>query len=90
MAARLHVLLQGRVQGVGFRYATRAQADELGLTGWVRNVPGGVEALFEGPEETLRVMLGWVRKGPPFAQVDGVEETWSEAPREFEDFRIAR
>ena len=70
----LHVLIKGRVQGVGFRYSCYAQARRLGLGGWVRNTPeGDVEVWMEGPvKEQLESMLTWLRQGPPYARVDQV------------------
>ncbi len=78
MNDRLCVLVRGRVQGVGFRYAARAHAASLGLTGWVRNrSDGSVEALFEGPREALEAMRDWCEQGPPLARVDAVACSWS-------------
>lgn len=80
---RLRVLIRGRVQGVNFRYATRAAALDLGLRGWVRNLrDGSVEAVFEGEEAGLRSALDWCRRGPPAARVEEVEEEWEEAQGE--------
>lgn len=73
----VHVLIDGRVQGVGFRYATQREAQSLGLNGWVRNLPDGqVEAVFEGPREDLDAMLEWCEQGPSFARVTSVKVTW--------------
>lgn len=78
MNERLHVVIDGCVQGVGFRYSTYRQAQMLGLGGWVRNLDDGrVEASFEGPRETLEQMLEWCWRGPSFSRVLRVEETWS-------------
>ena len=58
MTERLRVHIQGRVQGVGFRYATHRQATRLGLSGWVRNAAdGSVEAEFEGDKAVLKELL---------------------------------
>jgi acylphosphatase len=74
MIERLHVLVAGRVQGVGFRWAAQARALELHLHGWVRNLPDGrVEAEFEGDRDALDVMEAWCRQGPRAARVDLVE-----------------
>jgi acylphosphatase len=72
--AAFHVLIQGRVQGVGFRYSCYAQARRLGLGGWVKNTPeGDVEVWLEGPaKEQLEAMLAWLRQGPPYARVDQI------------------
>lgn len=54
----LHVIFQGKVQGVGFRKAARRKAQELGLTGIVRNLPdGSVELIAQGKEELLKTLL---------------------------------
>lgn len=69
-----HVLVSGRVQGVGFRWSARAKGEELGLAGWVRNLPDGrVEAWLEGEEGAVRAMLAWLAQGPPAARVRNVE-----------------
>jgi acylphosphatase len=69
-----HVLVSGRVQGVGFRWHARERAQELGLAGWVRNQPDGkVELVLEGEEPAVASMLAWLAKGPPAARVSGVE-----------------
>jgi acylphosphatase len=55
MKKRIHVVFNGRVQGVGFRFTAESIADSLGVGGWVKNIPGGgVEVLAEGPEEILK------------------------------------
>lgn len=86
---RLHVLISGRVQGVNFRYATRAAALELGLRGWVRNLrDGNVEAVFEGEEAALKLVLEWCRRGPPAARVEDVEVTWEPAQGQAPGFSV--
>ena len=90
MANRLHVLIEGRVQGVGFRYATYRQAVSLGLTGQVANrYDGGVEADFEGPKAALELMLEWCRTGPRFADVRSVTPEWSVGDSQYTEFLIA-
>jgi acylphosphatase len=67
--------IQGRVQGVGFRYSACHEARRLGLTGWIRNSSGGnVEIWAEGPEEKLTAFLQWLRRGPPGARVESVHQ----------------
>ncbi len=86
---RLRVVVGGRVQGVGFRYATYHKATELGLAGWVRNRPDGrVEAEFQGPPEAVRAMRDWCDRGPTFARVTQVEETWLPAEDASDSFEI--
>ena len=73
-SARAHVWISGRVQGVWFRASTRRRAEDLGLGGWVRNLPNGrVEALFEGEETAVRQAVEYVRQGPQHANVSSVE-----------------
>ena len=70
---RAHVFVSGRVQGVSFRDATRSQAEQLGLSGWVRNTQDGqVEAVFEGEPDTVRQMIEWCKSGPSSADVEDV------------------
>jgi acylphosphatase len=66
-------LIQGRVQGVGFRYSACHEARLGGICGWVRNTPeGDVEVWAEGPREKLTAFLQWLYRGPPHARVDSV------------------
>lgn len=70
----VRVRIRGRVQGVFFRVETRARAESLGVTGWVRNAEdGSVEAAFQGDEERVDSMVEWCRRGPSGARVDDVE-----------------
>lgn len=79
----LHCVITGRVQGVWYRAWTEKEAQSLGLDGWVRNLPdGSVEALFSGPEETVRDMISRCRSGPPLAQVSGITESPADRPKE--------
>jgi len=74
VTARRHVWIRGRVQGVWFRESTRRVAEELGVSGWIRNLPdGGVEAVFEGELERVERALAFVRRGPSRARVEQVE-----------------
>ena len=80
---RVHLLIHGRVHGVGFRHFVLRRARELGLGGTVRNRPDGtVEVEAEGGVAKLRELVEAVRQGPPGARVSRVEDAWSEdAPR---------
>ena len=74
MEAARHLLISGRVQGVGFRAWTARTAVNLGLRGWVRNLEDGrVEAWFEGPESALQEMVSACGRGPTGAWVQAVE-----------------
>lgn len=86
---RLHAIVRGRVQGVGYRYFVVDQAKALGLTGWVRNLEDGtVEAVAEGPEEVLRDFEARLREGPRFASVEAIEAAWSDQPEGHAGFDV--
>ena len=81
---RLRVVIDGRVQGVGFRFSTQREAMALGLGGWVRNLGDGrVEAEFEGARPALDAMLAWCRSGPAFAMVSTVETEWESGDQRY-------
>lgn len=89
MKKRIHVFISGRVQGVFFRTAAKELADELGVTGWIRNLSDGrVEAVVEGEEEKLMEMIEFFKKGPPLARVDKIEIIEEEYKGEFNTFMI--
>jgi acylphosphatase len=86
---RLHLIVFGDVHGVNFRYYTYKLANNLGLSGWVRNnSDGSVELVAEGNKENLEVLLGWSQKGPDYAKVERVEKEWQKATGEFSRFEI--
>ena len=73
MVAR-RIVVRGRVQGVGYRYAMAIAADVHGITGWVRNVAdGSVEAFVQGDGRAVEALIAWCRRGPPHAQVAAVD-----------------
>ena len=80
VSVRLHI--QGRVQGVWYRGWAVAEAEALGLAGWVRNRrDGSVEALISGPEPAVRAMIERCHRGPPAARVERIiEGVASESP----------
>lgn len=70
---RYRFLVNGRVQGVAFRYATQDMARTLGLTGWVRNrADGAVEGEYQGSESCCTKLAAWLEQGPPAARVDSL------------------
>lgn len=76
MIARHRYLIEGRVQGVGFRYATIRMAERLGLTGWVRNLPDGrVEVEAHGDDRAMDALENWLWEGPTHARVSRVTRT---------------
>lgn len=84
-------MVRGRVQGVGYRYAACDMARELGLVGWVRNLPSGdVEAEFQGPRAKLEAALAWCGRGPRVAHVTEVVTEWLPGDAEYDAFKIQR
>ncbi len=90
--ATVHLRIDGRVQGVGYRYALQHEAVRLGITGWVRNrADGSVEALAQGPQQALDTLTAWARRGPSAARVSEVTATPAAtgSKQDYEAFVIA-
>jgi len=86
---RAHVIIEGRVQGVFFRYHTQDKAYQIGVKGWVKNRRDGrVEALFEGDKDRVDQIIQWCHRGPSEARVMKVHLTWEDYTGEFDDFSI--
>jgi acylphosphatase len=86
---QLHAIVHGRVQGVNFRYYTQRRANELGVTGWVRNLEDrSVEVTAEGTHAQLDELLAFLRQGPPSARVTDVEVEWKQASGRFGAFSV--
>lgn len=78
---RVRIVVSGRVQGVGFRYAAITEARRLGLLGWARNVSDGtVEIVAEGDPDAVQALVAWCHSGPPSARVSGVRH--ADIPRD--------
>ena len=85
---RVHVFVNGDVQGLGFRQAIADKANEQGVTGWVRNLRDGrVEAVLEGPRDEVYRVVGLCRAGPKGARVQGVQVD-REPPKNEKTFKI--
>ena len=68
------LVIRGRVQGVGYRYAMAEAAAAHGVAGWVRNRrDGSVEAFVQGDADAVASIVAWCRRGPPAAKVEGVD-----------------
>lgn len=86
---RVHLYIEGKVQGVWFRASTQAEAQRLGLSGWVRNrADGRVEAVAEGPREQLQALVDWCHQGPDLARVTEVDATWLEPAGNLRGFEV--
>ena len=80
--------VNGKVQGVGFRYSAIREAERLGINGWVRNAANGdVEVWAEGPPQRLEQFLKWLHRGTQFSRVDSVEMQDRE-PQGYRDFGV--
>ena len=89
MKVRAHFIVSGRVQGIFFRSETKHKAKKHGVEGWVRNLrDGGVEAVFEGEEKTVKDLIAFCKRGPPRARVTDVDVKWESYTGEFKDFQI--
>ncbi|NUS35485.1 MAG: acylphosphatase [Pseudarthrobacter sp.] len=87
-SVRLEARVHGMVQAVGFRYWTMGQAEDLGLSGEVRNLDdGSVSVVAEGPEPKVRQLLEWLNSGSTPGRVDNVDASISAASGEFRGFR---
>jgi len=87
---RVRVLVEGRVQGVAYRFFAEKHAARLGIAGWVRNLPDGrVEVVAEGTSDRIETFLERLKEGPSLARVDGFAVRREAATGEFRDFRIA-
>lgn len=88
---RRHLLISGIVQGVFYRLSTQQKARNLGLTGWVRNLPDGrVEAVAVGPANLVEALIAWCQDGPDRARVEHVEVRDADASEEYGDFEVRR
>lgn len=87
---RVKAVVSGRVQGVWFRASTREKADELGVRGYVKNLPDGrVEIVAVGEEEKVDALLEWASQGPPGARVKDIALKPLETAEQFDRFFVA-
>ena len=86
----LRAVVQGRVQGVSFRYFVVRRARSLALKGYVYNLPKGhsVEVVAEGNRESLEELLRHLNEGPPGSAVQQVDASWTEPSGAYQDFRV--
>ncbi len=89
MKARVHMLVSGEVQGVFFRSRTKYKAEQLGVKGWIRNLPDGrVESVLEGEADAVNSLVDFCRQGSRGALVKNVDLTWEDFVGEFGEFEI--
>ena len=89
---KIHVMISGDVQGVWFRVSAQDKANELKLTGWVKNLfSNAVEIEAEGKRDELAIFAGWLTTGPPNATIEKISVEWEEFPeRKFSSFEIQK
>ena len=86
---RLRLIVSGRVQGVGFRWAAQNIARQLGVHGYVRNLPNGdVEIVVEGDDSAVDNMITWARKGPAWSRVAHLQLHDLPGPAEHDEFEV--
>ena len=89
MEQQVHVVVSGRVQGVGYRMSAQNEAIGLGLKGWIRNLPhGAVEVVAEGEADALERFITWCRQGPPLARVTDLSMDRGDASGDFQGFEF--
>ncbi|HMK55332.1 MAG TPA: acylphosphatase [Dissulfurispiraceae bacterium] len=89
MKTRVHLLIKGRVQGVGFRWFVNDIATSMGLAGWAKNLRDGrVEAVFEGEKSAIESAISHCNEGPRSAIVAGIDLSWDEQPEGLSGFDI--
>ena len=85
----LQVIVYGRVQGVFFRDFVKMRANEIGLTGYVRNLPeGSVEVLAEGERKHLEELIRYLKAGPTASNVENIVIRWAEYSGDYDGFSI--
>ena len=86
---RVHILISGKVQGVFFRQALKVVAKKNNVMGWVRNLTDKrVEAILEGDNKSVNLVIEWTRIGPANSRVDNIEVSNEEFKNEFSTFEV--
>lgn len=89
MTVAAKLTIKGRVQGVWYRASTHQQASDLGLVGWVRNMPdGSVEVFAQGSPDQVEALIRWCKGGPPLARVDRVAVDWTDPDSSYMRFQV--
>jgi acylphosphatase len=84
-----HAIVEGEVQGVGFRYSAAREARAIGLCGWVRNAEDGtVEVWAQGDPANLDLFIDWLWQGPSAASVRDVRLSWENPIQSYNSFGV--
>lgn len=87
--ARIHITIKGLVQGIFFRASTKEKAQQLGITGWVRNLNSDkVEIVAEGEKKNLEELIEWCKTGSSLVKIEEIKVEWQSYQAEFENFEI--
>jgi len=87
----LHILVEGKVQGVYYRASTAKKAQALDLVGWVRNLDDGrVEIHAQGEPEALSELVQWCQRGPVLAKVSGLHHELADLDRKMTGFEVRK
>jgi len=88
---RIHLIVKGKVQGVGYRNNAKRRADQLGLRGWIKNLSNGsVEIIAQGSEKKIEEFVAWCQKGPIISTVEEVQIEKQEPDTDFWDFKVIK
>ena len=85
---QIHIIVQGRVQGIFFRDSVRREAAQLGLKGYVKNTNQDVEVVAQGDGKQIEKLVMFCHKGPPVARVDKVDFKYEEIEKIFNSFDV--
>ncbi len=86
---RITIICHGRVQGVFYRDSTKNKAQELGVTGIVKNLPDGtVQIVAEGSRDRLETLAEWAKQGPPASNVSHLDILYEKSSGQFDQFEI--
>lgn len=87
--ARMRILIEGRLQGMNFRYHTQQQAKKLGVTGFIRTLSDGrIEIEIEGGEKQVKAMLDWCQNEPQSSQIKTILYRYDEPTERYSDFTV--
>jgi acylphosphatase len=90
MKKAVRLVVQGRVQGVGFRWFVQNEAEKLKINGYVRNMANGdVEVFAEGDDDHLKQIIRRVNEGPPFSRVNDMLTEWHDYKGRYQSFEIS-
>jgi acylphosphatase len=90
MDKQANIIVTGLVQGVNFRYDTKRKAEQLNITGYIKNLPTGnqVEIVAKGDKEAISELIEWCKSGTVYSRIENVESVWKDSSGEYNEFKI--